>query len=814
MLSIFGKEYSGGDSNKHLLITQIIVLIILISVIVLYAITLTTKSIGYTSLNIPPEISAPGQKAPCIAQTNDLETNIGNFQNENDLTLESCYNLTGQHNKRILDSFCSNSAVLQDIQIKWNGSTINEMQLDCPSIGLEDNTPITLSGELTITIEEEIEKEEEGRQNYAFTVNDLATNELIQLKVKDKSKQETFLEKFSTGDNVKVRGIAKKKVNSRKAKGLSDFELEIEGFGSESIQPSNGAFFASFPAQDERSIVVILGSFTDKNQTLSKSYLSNIMFADTNSVDDLYRRSSFGKIGFKKDTSGDGIADIFGPFKVNYSSTDTCNYNGWASDAEAQLQQQGVDLGAYRHRLFVFPYSSGCGWSGMANVGCSTFCRAWVLSTGSKGQVIAHELGHNVGFHHAHTDLGNDGTLDSEYGDTSDPMGSGTDRLRQFNGAHESKYSWIPSGKLLTITSPGTYTISATELDPATSPYPNVARFPKSNGNYIYISYRGSIGYDWNLFTAYRNKLNIHWVKSDLSKTYFIKALSSGQSFTDIGTSTLVTLLSTTPESATFTTAISGECFKYKPTVTATPSIKYSQSGALQSYTVSVINKDSIACPSTTFNMSSSTPATGWTWSFGNSSLTIAPGASSSTSYLLQTSSGTIDGSYNAVVIAGDPADPTHQSTFTAKAVIDNTAPGPPANLAASISKTKVNLSWNISTDNNPGTITYSVYRNGIFVANTTNYTYTDSPDLSIVNSYYATAKDVAGNISASSNTSQVLAQSGGGLITTQCSDAKDNDADGFCDYTGCYMGKGKKNKVLVAPDPQCTGAGDNSESS
>jgi len=48
-------------------------------------------------------------------------------------------------------------------------------------------------------------------------------------------------------------------------------------------------------------------------------------------------------------------------------------------------------------------------------------------------------------------------------------------------------------------------------------------------------------------------------------------------------------------------------------------------------------------------------------------------------------------------------------------------------------------------------------------------------------------------------------------LVKPQCSDGKDNDLDGFCDYSGCYTGKGK-NKKWLASDPDCTSTSDNRE--
>ncbi|HZX19457.1 MAG TPA: hypothetical protein VFF13_00410 [archaeon] len=769
------------------------------------------------------------QKSTCIAQTNDTTINIGSdFLNNEEITLESCYNLTGNHNRRILDNFCSNSGVMQDIEIKWGDSTINTIKLDCPTISLSDNTPITLTGELGIAKSDNFET---GEQKYYYTINDLATNEMIELNVKDQSKKDKFLETFSTGEQVKVRGVAKKKTNFQKENGLSEYELEIAGLGNENIRQNNGGFLASVPAQNERTIITVLVNFLDQSTTVDKSVLETNMFGDNNSVDDLYRRTSFGNTGFKRDTNGDGGADIFGPVTIDYTvSGTTCDaFNSWASSAESEMQEQGVNLSLYTHKLFIVPNSfvNKCGWAGLAYVAAcpGTYCRAWVVDNYASTYpgVVAHELGHNIGFHHAATDLGNDGVIDNEYGDASDFMGTGSYNVGmvQLNAPHETQFSWIPSSKVLTLTDPGTYTISALKVPPLDAPNPTVARFLKADGKYLYFAYRIATGYDSTLNATYKNKLNIHWRSPTVNagKTHFIKALIPGQSFTDIASSMRVTMDSNTADTATFTFTPGNDCFKANPTVSVTPAIASSQSGTTLEYNVSITNRYSVACPVTTFNLTRILP-TGWTGSFANNSITLSSNATGSTSLSVTSPIGTVD-SYYDVNVSGRDSN-TLSPNFgkaAARAVIDSIPPSTPSNLTAQIgtgnNKNKILLAWGISTDNYDTVPTYTIYRNNIQLTTTTSNSFKDATDLSIANTYYVTATDNAGNISPSSNTAMVQPQSSGGGSTPsyQCSDAKDNDGDSVCDYTGCYIGKGR-NKVLVASDPQCTSATYNSESS
>ncbi len=78
------------------------------------------------------------------------------------------------------------------------------------------------------------------------------------------------------------------------------------------------------------------------------------------------------------------------------------------------------------------PGASQCGWSGLGYMPGTT---TWVAACGHTG-VYAHELGHNLGFHHAATPT-------SEYGDGSDTMGGAA--LVQMNSINRTKAGWLPT---------------------------------------------------------------------------------------------------------------------------------------------------------------------------------------------------------------------------------------------------------------------------------------------------------------------------------------------------------------------------------
>ena len=113
--------------------------------------------------------------------------------------------------------------------------------------------------------------------------------------------------------------------------------------------------------------------------------------------------------------------------------------------------------------------------------------------------------------------------------------------------------------------------------------------------------------------------------------------------------------------------------------------------------------------------------------------------------------------SYTYSVVALDAAGNVSGAATKAwtQPTIDVTAPSAPTSLrVASLTKAKVNLAWNASTDN-VGVTGYRVYRNGSLVATVTGLSWSDSRQRT-VSTYYVVAFDAAGNASGSSNTVNV----------------------------------------------------------
>jgi hypothetical protein len=358
-----------------------------------------------------------------------------------------------------------------------------------------------------------------------------------------------------------------------------------------------------------------------------------------------------------------------------------------------------------------------------------------------------HEIGHNLGLMHASTDANNDGTPDCEYCDTSSFMGYATGAMRTLNGPNKVQMGWASGARLVDGSRGGTFTISSLALGQAGSP--QVVKVVPNGGAPYYISFRTGAGYDKAMPTSYLNKLNVHrW--SGTGNSRYIAALGNGQSFADTATGISIQQLSSTADAATF--SVSTVCAAQAPSVSISPSSQGAGASlpATRSYTVTVTNRDSAACSTGTFALSSTLP-TGFTGGFAApATLTVAPGASGSATLSVTAPVGTSQGSY--ALSAGTSADSSHAAVSANAAFwVDTTKPSTPTGLRASVKGTKVTLSWTASGDTGgSGVARYEIRRNAAAAGTSASTTYSDSPGSGTF-AYTVVAIDGAGNSSDAS---------------------------------------------------------------
>jgi gametolysin peptidase M11 len=248
------------------------------------------------------------------------------------------------------------------------------------------------------------------------------------------------------------------------------------------LKPGRALAVASTPT---RSAAVILFNFADdprRPYTLEQA--RSVVFTGEASVNTYLRESSFGRVGL--------TGDVFGWYTIAEPRSG-CQFARWGRAAEAAAAAAGVELGDYQHHVLVFPHVPACDWSGSAELPGSL---SWINGELTV-RVVAHELGHNLGAHHAGglrcvegsapVAIGGSCTLD-EYGDPFDIMGGGGRHTSNWNKA---RLGWFGASNLATATQSGTFTLAAQETLTADV---QLLRVPRGDGLFYYLELRRPFG--------------------------------------------------------------------------------------------------------------------------------------------------------------------------------------------------------------------------------------------------------------------------------------------------------------------------------
>ena len=475
------------------------------------------------------------------------------------------------------------------------------------------------------------------------------------------------------------------------------------------------------------------------------------------SVNSAYEEASFGQVTF----SGNAATDVF-LVEIPYDSSEPCAYRTISSQADAVSP---VSLNGYTHKMYVVPPKaiSGCGWLALGELGSygSSFTRkSW--STRIDATAFAHEIGHNLGYHHAATDPDNDGVKNVEYGDTSDLMGYCCYK-RKLNSVHVDQIGWFDradlQAKMVDITGAGQFTLAPLGTDPATSSNPQILRITPVSGWPYYLSYRQQTGKDSAMPSTYTAGVNIHRGLEAGDWSHFIKVLKSDftdpdlYQFHDANNGITVTQVENNANYVTIDVSF-GSCVVQAPQVSVSPdSQMVGDTSQVQPYMVMVTNKDTLGCDDAILSVAGAFPS-GVTGTFQDSLLTLAPGTSGSTLMNVQITS-TTDAMYPMTVNVSD-SNPRHDGLVAASLTVDATAPTAPTGVVASLTGRKrnqaVQLSWNAASDGPQGSGVdfYKVYRNGTLISSNTSLSYSDRNfSTTSANEYQVFAVDTVGHVSA-----------------------------------------------------------------
>jgi hypothetical protein len=287
-----------------------------------------------------------------------------------------------------------------------------------------------------------------------------------------------------------------------------------------------------------RKVAVVLVTFPgdsavpwDPQETRSK------VFTAANSADGFYQEESYGQISLAGKTDANG--DVFGWLDVDVP-TDACQYTAWMNAANAAAADAAIDLSGYQHVMYVFPTRSSCSWLGLAVVGGD-----WSIINGNLGvHPIAHELGHNLGLHHAGSWTCFDGAVrvqisdscaTTEYGDPFDTQGNLASR--HHNGWNLDRLGILGPGNVESVDSSGTYSVQSalqSTTDPTVLRVPRRRSFGGGVSSWYYLEVREAGGIFENFTDASTSGVSIRVpLQGSAAETVLLDANPSTLTFAD-----------------------------------------------------------------------------------------------------------------------------------------------------------------------------------------------------------------------------------------------------------------------------------------
>ncbi|MCB0344025.1 MAG: hypothetical protein KDD66_02865 [Bdellovibrionales bacterium] len=372
--------------------------------------------------------------------------------------------------------------------------------------------------ELTGTLSVSVIDYSNGTHEKSYSLQ-LSANNFLQLELSDPESISSHI--LQSGAVIKVSGSY-----------ISSQLFHVDTISLVNLSPNlSSQTIGTNAVTGVRRPVIILVNIGSNNAFCSSSLVDQIMFTNSDSARAAYETVSRNQLTWNRDTDANGSPDIFGPFTISPSTGSCSNYNGWGMAAYDAAENAGVDFSQYNHRIFVIPRI--CGFGGVANVGCGETCTAYILDC-HEPNVWAHELGHNLGMDHAGDDLNNDGTIESEYGDTSCIMGFTYNQIL-FNAPHIAQMGWLDAfgSKMIEVSTTGHTNLLSLEADSAVNSNAQIIRVLKSTGVYYYLSYRKNSGVFDELSSEFEGKVSVHTKAGGLTQTAFIDALAEGESFVD-----------------------------------------------------------------------------------------------------------------------------------------------------------------------------------------------------------------------------------------------------------------------------------------
>ncbi|MBM4926245.1 cadherin-like domain-containing protein [Vibrio parahaemolyticus] len=489
---------------------------------------------------------------------------------------------------------------------------------------------------------------------------------------------------IQSGAKVRARGW---KFDNQSALVLEESQqslLVLADGSTGSASTSTSSFTLSNTLGEQSTLVMLVNFQDDIQEPWTVEEVTDLVFG---SVNDFYKENSNNQTWF--------AGDVLGYYTLPINSVcDTAQIYTASKDVAAT---KNVDIDSYSRVVFVFPKIADCGWTGKGTVG-GTPSRTWVNGSLTL-RTVAHELGHNLGLHHAKklecgVDVISGDCYTIEYGDSLEIMGT-PGFTGHFNAFNKDSLGWFSAesssvaGKIIEVSSDGSYILEPYELAPESEAKAiKVQRGVDSTGKklWYYLEYRQPTGFDSYLesYPSLTSGVTMRLgTESDMNSSQIIdltpasqvmdwndSTLAVGSTYTDADAGiTMTTEWADNTGASVHISFTQPVCNKSDPVVTVSPSQNVeAESGTTLGYNVTVTNNDAAGCDASEFEVDALVPS-GWTAT--SSTLNLDPGASESVLIDVTSDVAATDGNYSILFNVTNSADTNYFTKATENYVIE-----------------------------------------------------------------------------------------------------------------------------------------------